>query len=104
MGLFKRKENNENVSKKGFSIYSFLQTLSIIGDAIVIALFVFGFQGYFKLNATTISVLLVVLVVCFCLNLFLPWIKDCLFSVLWAYCSHGSFVDYCYNFNCQPYY
>ncbi len=75
MGLFKRKENNENVSKKGFSIYSFLQTLSIIGDAIVIALFVFGFQGYFKLNATTISVLLVVLVVCFCLNLFLPWIK-----------------------------
>ncbi len=76
MGLFNRsKRENENVGKKGFTIYGFLQTVSIIGFALVIALFVFGFQGYFKLNRITTTVLLIVAVLCFCLTLILPWLK-----------------------------
>ena len=76
MGLFnKNKNETQNMGKQGFNIYSFLQTISILGFALVIALFVFGFQGYFRLNSATITVLLIVAVLCFCLSLILPWIK-----------------------------
>ncbi len=74
MGLINKKESEQKPKKK-FTIWSFLQTIAILGLFVDVAILVLGIRGAFHFNSNFVLILLIILIVSFSLLMSMPWIK-----------------------------
>lgn len=64
------------MEKKKFSIYKLLSNISIVGLFLAVGLFVLSIMGLLKFNAGISVTIAIIMIICACSLMLLPWIKN----------------------------